>query len=45
MFDTEVNKEKLEKELRDEIKSEFIDLVTDLVNVNTSLKAHIDRFK
>ena len=45
LFEQEINKEKIEKELREKIKAEFIDLVSDLVNVNTSLKSHIEQFK
>lgn len=39
------SKDKLEVELRHKVKKEFIDLVTDLVNVNTSLKSQLDLFK
>ena len=39
------SKDNLEKELRDKVKREFIDLVNDLVNVNTNLKCQIDEFK
>ncbi len=39
------SKENLEKELRDKVKKEFIDLVNDLVNVNTNLKSQLDLFK
>jgi hypothetical protein len=38
-------KDNLKKELREEVKAEFIDLVTDLVNVNTSLKSQVDQYK
>jgi hypothetical protein len=41
----ETSKEIIEKDLREKVKAEFIDLVTDLVNVNSSLKAHIDIYK
>ena len=39
------SKENLEKDLRHKVKKEFIDLVTDLVNVNHSLKSQLDIFK
>jgi hypothetical protein len=38
-------KEKLEKTLREKVKGEFIDLVTDLLNVNTNLRSKLDHFK
>lgn len=41
----EISREAIEKELRDKVKGEFLDLVEDLVNVNTSLKAQLDLFK
>ena len=37
--------ESSEKEMRDRVKGEFIDLVVDLVNVNNGLKSKIDHFK
>lgn len=39
------SKDKMEVELRHKVKKEFIDLVTDLVNVNTNLKSQLDLFK
>ena len=45
LLELEMDRKKLEVELREKIKSEFIDLITDLVRVNTSLKSHIDKFK
>ena len=39
------SKDNLEKELREKVKKEFIDLVNDLVNVNTNLKSQLDLFK
>ena len=39
------SRENLEKEMRDKVKGEFIDLVVDLVNVNNGLKCQIDQFK
>ena len=33
------------KEIRDKIKGEFIDLVTDLVSLNSKLKSQLDEFK
>lgn len=45
LFEMETSKEIIEKDLREKVKAEFIDLVTDLVNVNSSLKAHIDIYK
>jgi hypothetical protein len=39
------SRENLEKEMRDKVKGEFIDLVVDLVNVNNGLKSQIDQFK
>lgn len=41
----EMSREAIEKELRDKVKGEFIDLVQDLVSVNTKLKAQLDYFK
>lgn len=43
----EVSEQKanVEKNLREKVKAEFIDLVTDLVNVNLNLKSQIDEFK
>ncbi len=38
-------KENYEKEVREKIKGEFIDLVNDLVNVNSTLKSQLDEFK
>ena len=37
--------ETLEKDMREQVKGEFIDLVCDLVNVNNGLKCQIDQFK
>ena len=41
----DMTRESMEKELRDKVKGEFIGLVTDLVNVNTSLKMQYDVYK
>lgn len=41
----EMSRDAMEKELRDKVKKEFLDLVEDLVNVNTNLKAQLDHFK
>ena len=38
-------KEIYEKELREKIKGEFIDLINDLVNLNASLRSSLDTFK
>lgn len=38
-------REVLEKSLREKVKGEFIDLVTDLLNVNTNLRSQLDHFK
>ncbi len=35
----------MEKEIREQIKEEYIDLVSDLVNVNTTLKSHFDVYR
>jgi hypothetical protein len=34
-----------EKEIREQIKSEFLDLITDLVNVNSRIKTQFDIYK
>jgi hypothetical protein len=34
-----------ENEMRERIKEEFIDLIADLVNVNTRLKTQFDDYK
>lgn len=40
-----MSRETMEKELRNKVKGEFLDLVEDLVSVNTNLKAQLDYFK
>ena len=40
--DSSMNKE---KEIREQIKSEFLDLITDLVNVNSRIKTQFDIYK
>ena len=39
------NSVKKDLEIRDKVKGEFIDLITDLVNVNTMLKTYFDVYK
>jgi hypothetical protein len=35
----------MEKEIKEQIKEEYIDLVSDLVNVNTTLKSNFDEYR
>lgn len=37
--------ENKERDIREKVKLEFVDLVTDLVNVNTRLKSQFDAYK
>ena len=39
------NRENIEKELRNKIRTEFVEVISDLVNVNINLKTQIDYFK
>ena len=45
MNETADKKISIEKEVREKIKGEFIDLINDLVNVNTNLKSQLDTEK
>jgi hypothetical protein len=43
--ETNLSKDSLEKEMKQKIKAQYVDLVADLLKVNTSLKSQIDYFK